>query len=123
MRLRRCWLLVCVSGSALVLTACGGGAGPSTITSPVSTTPVTISVTPTTATMDQGATQQFNPFVNGTPSSAVTWSVQEGASGGSISTTGLYTAPNAAATFHVIATSVADSSKSAIVTVNVPSVA
>ena len=39
------------------------------------------------------------------------WSVQEGASGGTIDATGRYTAPTAAGTYHVVATSVADPTK------------
>jgi chitinase len=48
----------------------------------------------------------------------MTWSVQE-ASGGTIDPTGLYTAPAAAGTYHVVATSVADSTKSGISVVTV----
>ena len=43
----------------------------------------------------------------------VTWSVQEGAAGGSVDASGRYTAPGTPGTFHVVATSVADASKSA----------
>jgi hypothetical protein len=46
--------------------------------------------------------------VNGTNNGAVTWSVQE-SFGGTIDSTGLYTAPrDAEGTFHVVATSKAD---------------
>jgi hypothetical protein len=48
----------------------------------------------------------------------VTWTVQEGAVGGTITNTGLYV-PATLGTFHVIATSAADSSKSASAVVNV----
>ena len=37
-----------------------------------------------------------------------TWSVVEGAAGGTVTSTGLYTAPQTAGTFHVEARSVAD---------------
>jgi len=48
----------------------------------------------------------------------VSWFIQEGATGGMIDATGKYTAPNAAGTFHVIATGAADgTSGSATVTV------
>src|SRR5207253_1196223 len=53
--------------------------------------------------------------VSGTADQAVTWSVQEGASGGSVDAAGVYTAPpNTEGTWHVVATSHADPSKSAI---------
>jgi hypothetical protein len=42
---------------------------------------------------------------------AVTWSVQEGSTAGSITASGLYTAPSSPATAHVMATSQADTSK------------
>ena len=49
----------------------------------------------------------------------MTWSVQEGAAGGTIAATGVYSAPAVAGTYHVVATSVADPAKSAIATVTV----
>ncbi len=53
---------------------------------------------------------------------AVRWSVLEGAAGGSIGDAGVYTAPGAPGTFHVVATSVADGKRSggATVTVTAP---
>jgi hypothetical protein len=50
---------------------------------------------------------------------AVTWTIQEGSTGGSVSTSGLYTAPGGAGTYHVIVTSVGDTTKSATATVTV----
>ncbi|MCW3099895.1 MAG: chiB1, partial [Chthonomonadaceae bacterium] len=55
--------------------------------------------------------------VTGTSNTAVTWSVQEGASGGSISSSGVYTPPATAGTFHVVATSVADATQQSVVPV------
>jgi hypothetical protein len=51
---------------------------------------------------------------------AVTWSVIELQNGGAISSTGVFTAPANAGTYHVVATSNADESKSATATVIVP---
>lgn len=58
-------------------------------------------------------------------SAAITWSIQEGSSGGKISAGGLYTAPATTGTFHVVATLQSDPTKSAsaAVTVEVPVVA
>jgi hypothetical protein len=49
----------------------------------------------------------------------VTWSVQEGAAGGTITPTGVYTAPENAGTYHVVATSAADISRTAVAAVAV----
>jgi fibronectin type 3 domain-containing protein len=82
---------------------------------------VSISISPISASMLTNATQQFTASITGSSNTAVTWS----ATGGSVSSSGLYTAPSAAGTFTVKATSVADNTKSAsaTVTVSVPVVA
>ncbi len=88
----------------------------------VTATPViAVSISPASGSTMTGGTLQFTASVTGTTagqSTAVTWSVQEGAAGGTVSA-GLYTAPAAAGTYHVAATSVADTSKSAVATVTV----
>jgi len=98
--------------------ACGGGGGGSTSTLPAPA--VSISVTPGTATLLTGATQQFTATVANSSNTSVTWTVQEGASAGSIDSTGLFTAApavnGASVTVHVVATAVADTSKSATAT-------
>ncbi|HLM48288.1 MAG TPA: hypothetical protein VK458_30775, partial [Myxococcaceae bacterium] len=75
-------------------------------------TPIAVSVSPTSAQVQAGATQTFTATVTGTSNTAVTWSVVE-SGGGSISAAGVYTAPATAGTYHVVATSVADSRRSA----------
>ena len=79
---------------------------------------VVVTVTPTNTSVVTGATQQLSASVTGTTNTAVTWTLQgagcSGAACGTISTTGLYTAPSAAPSppnVTVIATSSADSSK------------
>ena len=96
----------------VVLTGCGGGG-----TGGGTTNPIVVSISPPTANLNQGATQSFIANI------AVNWTVQEGAAGGSITNMGAYTAPNIGGTFHVIATSQADTSKSATATVNIAAVA
>lgn len=83
---------------------------------------VSVSVTPNTATVNQGATQAFLASVQGSSNNAVTWAIQEGAAGGTITSVGSYTAPNTSGTFHVIATSQADSTARDTASVSVPSV-
>ena len=72
-------------------------------------TPISISVSPTSTSLQSGGQQQFSAYVSGTSKTAVTWS----ASSGTISTSGLYTAPSATGTYTVQAISVADPNKSA----------
>lgn len=96
--------------------ACGGGGGS---TPPQPTVAVTIA--PLTANLTTGGTQTFTATVTGSSNTSVTWTVSE-AAGGTISAAGLYTAPATAGTFHLVATSVADTTKhaTATVTVSVP---
>ncbi len=84
--------------------------------------PVVVAVSPKTQSLIAGGSQQFTATVTGSANTAVTWSVQEGASGGVITAAGVYTAPLGAGTYHVVATSQADASKSdsAAVTVTAP---
>lgn len=77
---------------------------------------VQISLSPANVTLNMGATQAFSATVTGSSNTTVNWSVVE-ADGGSISSSGLYTAPARLGTYHVKATSVADPSRSAQATV------
>lgn len=87
------------------------------------TAPVTVvapvAITPNPATVATGGTQLFTASVRSSGSTTMTWSVVEGAAGGTIDATGLYTAPAAAGAYHVLATSVAEPTKSATAVVNV----
>ncbi|WP_240359047.1 glycosyl hydrolase family 18 protein [Pyxidicoccus trucidator] len=80
---------------------------------------VSITLTPTSASLATGATRTFTATVTGSTNKAVTWSIQQGASGGTVTSAGLYTAPQTAGTYHVIATSQADTTKKASATVTV----
>ena len=80
--------------------------------------PVNIAINPTSATVAPSGTKAFTATVTGTSNTQVTWSVVE-TNGGTITSSGAYTAPVTAGTFHVKATSTADSSKSAVATVTV----
>jgi hypothetical protein len=84
------------------------------------TVPVAVAVSPSPATVFLGAVQAFTATVVGSTNTAVTWSVQEGAAGGSIDNQGNYTAPQVVGTYHVIATSVVDKTQSATSTITVP---
>ncbi|MCM2358058.1 MAG: hypothetical protein NDI77_07910, partial [Geobacteraceae bacterium] len=77
---------------------------------------VTISPSPTTVTVN--GTKNFSATVTGTSNTQVVWSVVE-AGGGTISQSGVYTAPATVGTYHVKAVSLADPTKSSMVTVTV----
>lgn len=81
---------------------------------------ISVAVSPGNATVAQSQTQQFTAAVTGSANQAVTWSLFPVF--GSISSTGLYTAPSVVSTgqnITVMATSVADSTKSASVAFSV----
>jgi hypothetical protein len=114
------YITLFVSSFLIFLAGCGGGSTgtPSSL--------VTVSVAPSAVTVVVGQTQTFTATVTGTTNSAVTWSVSGGASNGSISATGVYTAPASVpspATVTVTATSQADSTKSGSATVTVAATA
>ncbi len=85
--------------------------------------PVVVTVSPATPSAAFGGTVQFTAAVSGVTDQTVTWSVQEGNAGGSITAAGLYTAPLLPGNFHVVATSVADTSKTGTAAVLVVSAA
>jgi len=97
-----------------VLSGCTGttGSGGTQQKNPPAPT-VSVGISPTSAPLLEGASQQFSSSVTGSSNTAVTWS----ATGGTISSTGLYVAGNSAGNFTVTATSAADSTKSAVASV------
>jgi hypothetical protein len=110
------YLQICLlSFLAVGLASCGG-----------SSKPVSVSVSPMSATLNPGGTQQFSANVTGGHAGAVTWNVN-GTSGGStatgtVSSSGLYTAPSnifSTLSANVQAVSTQDSSKMATATVKV----
>ena len=76
---------------------------------------ISITVNPSTSTVAPGATIQFTATVTNTSNTAVTWA----ASSGSISSTGLFTAPNQLGTVTITATSGAFTTVQASATVSV----
>lgn len=88
-----------------VLSGCGGNGGGTPDGS------VSVAISPTQVTLGLRGGCQFTAIVSGTSNTGVIWSVSpEG--GGSVTATGLYTAPNVAGTYYVKATSKADPAKS-----------
>ena len=76
---------------------------------------ISISISPASASILVKGTQQFTAAVSGVSNTAVTWS----ASGGSVSSSGLYTAPSTPGTYMVTVTSASDNTTSASATVTV----
>jgi Protein of unknown function (DUF1565) len=118
-----CALLVGVGISVLTTVSCGGS--PAT----EAATPVSIGMTPTSATVGTGSAQQFTATVQNTSNTAATWQVNGMTGGnatvGTISSSGLYIAPATVpspATVTVTAVSQADPTKStsAQVTITAP---
>src|SRR6218665_1334236 len=77
---------------------------------------VAVSVKPNGTTVDQGAVVEFSADVTGASNTGVTWSVE---GGGTITSSGIYTAPTQAGTVTVTATSLADSTKKGSATLSV----
>jgi hypothetical protein len=88
--------------------ASAGGSPPAAAPEQPAASGPPVSVTPDTLALGPGANVLFSASV-----SPVTWSVREGAAGGTIDARGRYRAPSAPGTYHVIATSVADRTRSA----------
>ncbi len=120
------------NGDDITIVLSIGGAISNTITTSVQSgapSGIQVFVSPVSASLGPGATQQFTAAVSGTDNSSLTWTVN-GVQGGSaavgtISQTGLYTAPATIASPNAIfiaATSEADSltAGTAIVAVNPP---
>lgn len=83
---------------------------------------ISLTVNPPTGSVLTGDTLQFSVSVSGTEDQRVTWSVVEGPSCGTISSTGLYTAPSVVpegGKCHIKVTSLADPSKSVIVEITI----
>ena len=112
----RTWLgrsALALAGIAL-LAGCGSGggskAGPAT---------VSVAVLPVQAIVPTGANATFTATVTGSTNMGVSWSIQEGAAGGTITAAGVYTAPGNPGSYHVVATSAADPTKTGTAVANV----
>ena len=114
------WKVFALSLGLLFLpTGCGNSSPSAT---PSASSRVSVAIVPATATIPEGGSLSFLATVKGATDTTVTWSVQLGATGGSITSSGVYTAPNTLGTYGVIATSVADPTAiaSAVVTIELP---
>jgi len=92
----------------LGLAGCGASSGSSASNSKPAT--LALSISPSTASITTGGTQQFSASITGTSNTGVNWLAS---GGGTISSTGVYTAGNNPGSYTVTATSLADGSTSA----------
>jgi hypothetical protein len=76
-------------------------------------------ISPSPASLVAGNSLSFSATVTGTSRTQVNWSVVEGAAGGSISSSGVYSAPSTAGTYHIKATSISDLTQSMTLAVTV----
>ena len=112
---RFCSLYGFVFAMILALIGCAGSHSSNTSTGGnTGSSAISVSISPASATVPAGATQQFSASVQNSSNQAVTWSV-DGVSGGNsasgtVSSSGLYTAPATAGSHNLTATSAADSS-------------
>jgi uncharacterized repeat protein (TIGR03803 family) len=98
----------------VVVTNPGPGGGTATLNFAV--VPL-VTISPLSVSVPAGSVQTFTATSSG--GGTATWSVDEGATGGSITSSGIYTAPTQTGTYHVVATSSASSSDDATAIVNV----
>jgi len=104
----------------VTITATSSANSSATATATITLLPqITVSISPNSATLNAGQTQQFSASVTNTSNTAVTWSISP-AGTGSISSSGLYTAPASIAsqqTVTITATSQANASIAATATI------
>jgi Bacterial Ig-like domain (group 2) len=112
-RIRLLTIAVCLAAWQV---ACSGGGGGS-IQPPPPSTITSVTVSPATASVEEGKTETFTAAVTGTGnySSSVTWT----ASAGTISSSGIFTAPGTPGTVTVTATSTQDKTKTGTAAVTV----
>ena len=75
---------------------------------------VSVAVLPSSVGLAGGNTQTFEALVSNATDTTVTWSVREGADGGAITPSGVYTAPASSGIYHVVATSNEDPTSSGV---------
>ena len=105
--------------ASIVACGGGGGGGGSSSLPPA----VSVSLLPDHSGLSTGGSLQLTATVANASNPAVSWTIEEGWIGGSIDGSGLFTAPlavnGASADLHVVATAVADATKSARATLTI----
>jgi Galactose oxidase, central domain len=118
-------LIAAVGCGSSGATGSGSKSTPSPNSDPASsgTTPAAaISINPASDVLRIGGHRQFSGFDTTVGQYGVSWSLREGAAGGSVTAGGLYTAPSTTGTFHLMATSMANPKITAATPVKILSV-
>lgn len=106
---------------SVVVAGCGSGGrntSGNSLPKPIESSNITVTVSPSTTSLASGQSITFTAIVEGTSDELVHWTT----TGGSISSSGAYTAPALAGSYQVIATSHADPSKSGTAKITVYSI-
>ncbi len=111
------YFILFLSIVALVLSCSCGGRTSESRTNTVTNSSIVI--TPASPQVPSGGSQQFVATVTGISNTSVVWSVKEGTAGGTIDSTGKYTAPATVGTYHVIAQSQVNASLSVTAAITV----
>jgi hypothetical protein len=103
-------------------TAVTNGASYYYVVTAVNSASPSITLTPTLPVTPYGGKVQFVGVLSGASGATIVWTMQESGNVGTVTGTGLYTAPTVAGTYHVVATSSVDSklAATAAVTVTAP---
>ena len=102
-------LVITPLSAVLTLSSCGSSSTPQSVSPPSVSSPpppaaaTSLVVMPAAAAVLPGQSQQFVAQVSGLSDKTVTWQV-EGSGGGTITSTGLYTASSTTGVYNVIAT-------------------
>lgn len=105
--------------AAAVALACGGSVDPAGPGADPSQQGAEVAISPSVANVVAGGMIAFTATVTGLANTAVAWSVEEGSAGGSVTSSGLYSAPSTTGSYHVLVASAADATKTARATINV----
>ena len=81
---------------------------------------ISVSIQPSDVSVASGGTVKFYALVSNTTNKIVRWDVVQGTTGGTIDSTGLYTAPAAVGTYQVRVISDVDPEKMSYATIHVP---
>jgi hypothetical protein len=98
------------TAALLTIAGCASSETP-TLATPAAAS-IAVTLTPASTTLDACQSVPFQGAVTGTVDQRIIWTVKEGLAGGTIDAGGVYTAPQAPGTYHVLATSAADSTRS-----------
>ena len=123
--MRRLYSLGICSLMSLAIAGCSGGSSAGGGNPPPPPPPSSVTITPSSAKINEGGTQTFSATVNGTTEQSVFWEIEEAvphsgdSTHGFISTSGVYVAPTTLTSVTIKALAAADPTKSGTAAVTV----